>query len=79
MRGDPGVDFVLPPVRITIPIGKSSVLVYIRGKGNGFPTPFRTVQMTIRALGGYNLDLSDVGSISRMVTIWDDAQGPPRP
>ena len=72
----PGTDFFLPATLITIPAGRSSVLVTIRGKSNRFAEPFRTVQMTIRAMPGYNLDRSDAGSISRTVYLWDDTQGP---
>lgn len=73
----PGDDYARPASLITIPAGKSSVYVTIRGRGTQFDTPFKTVRMTITRLAGYNIDRSNRESYSRYLRIWDDAQGPP--
>jgi hypothetical protein len=72
-----GTDFVRLPEVITIPAGRSSVLVTIRGRGTQFDTPYKNVNMLLKRLPTYNLDHTDPGSNLRQIRIWDDRQGTP--
>ncbi|MCC6322696.1 MAG: hypothetical protein IT438_14805 [Phycisphaerales bacterium] len=73
-----GQDYVRPPALLTIPAGRSTLLVKITGRGTQFTDArFKTVRLTIEPLAGYNRDLSNRESYSRYLRIWDDTQGPP--
>lgn len=72
-----GLDFVRLSEVITIPAGRSSVLVTIRGRDTQFDTAFKTVNMMLQPLPSYNLDNTDPGLNLRQVRIWDDRLGAP--
>jgi hypothetical protein len=72
-----GTDFARLPEVITIPAGRSSVLIPIRGRGTQFDSPYKNVNMRLRALPTYNLDITDPGLFLRQIRIWDDRQARP--
>lgn len=72
-----GLDFVRLDDVITIPRGRSSVLVTITGRDTRFDTPFKTVNLMLRPLPTYNLDSTDPASNLRQVRIFDDRLGAP--
>lgn len=71
-----GTDYIRPGGTITIPAGRSSVFVEIRGRDTRLNTPFKTVTLTLRQLSGYNIDSSLTGNITKSLRIYDDAIGP---
>lgn len=72
-----GLDFVRLSDVITIPRGRSSVLVTITGRDTRFDSPFKTVNLMLRSLPSYNLDSTDPASCLRQVRIYDDRLGTP--
>jgi hypothetical protein len=71
-----GTDYALLPQFITIPAGDQFTRVTIRGLNASLSSPVKTVRLTLLGQSGYNLNLSDAGTVSAFVRIIDDTTPP---
>jgi hypothetical protein len=71
-----GADFALLPTIITIPAGSAFTRIVIRGLDAELTQQVKTIRLTLTPLATYNLDASDQGRVSGVVSIIDDGVPP---
>lgn len=71
-----GTDYALLPTILTIPAGSAFTRITIRGLNADLTQQVKTVRLVLTQLATYNLDTSNQGRISGVVSIIDDTVPP---